>query len=182
MQVNCCVGMMSMRGFCHGGFRQASGQSSCGRKWLKTGPTPIISGCRKLCCSKPWSKLCVLISRFFCAHGPSIFELAACDQEEVLRRWAGLGYYARARNLHACAGVVVARHKGIFPQSEKQLLALPGIGPYTASAIRAIAFDQKAVVVDGNVERVVARLYALKKPLAQIKPLLKKTGRRIDPE
>jgi A/G-specific adenine glycosylase len=117
----------------------------------------------------------------FVQNWPTVFELAACDLDDVLRCWAGLGYYARARNLHACAGEVVQNHQGHFPVDEKQLLALPGIGPYTASAIRAIAFGQKATVVDGNVERVVARLYALKKPLREIKSLLKQKAGELTP-
>ncbi len=117
----------------------------------------------------------------FLQEWPSVFDMAACDREEVLKRWAGLGYYARARNLHACAKVIAAEHGGRFPSDEKALLALPGIGPYTASAIRAIAFDQAATVVDGNVERVVARLYALKKPLREIKTLLKQKAAELTP-
>lgn len=117
----------------------------------------------------------------FLARWPTVFELAACDQEDVLKRWAGLGYYARARNLHACARAVVSEHGGVFPSDEKQLLALPGIGPYTQSAIAAIAFGQRAGVVDGNVERVIARLYALKKPVREIKPLIKEKALALTP-
>ena len=86
--------------------------------------------------------------------------LAAAPLDDVLKLWAGLGYYARARNLHACAKAVVERHGGRFPQSQAELAALPGIGPYTAAAIAAIAFDAPAAAVDGNVERVMARLFA----------------------
>ncbi len=118
----------------------------------------------------------------FLQQWPSVFEMAACEQEEVLKRWAGLGYYARARNLHACAREIVSKHDGRFPSGEKALLALPGIGPYTASAIRAIAFDQNATVVDGNVERVVARLFALKKPLRDIKAVLKQKAGQLTPD
>lgn len=117
----------------------------------------------------------------FLQNWPTVFEMAACEQEDILRRWAGLGYYARARNLHACAQVVASQHEGHFPSDEKALLALPGIGPYTASAIRAIAFAKQATVVDGNVERVVARLYALKKPLPEIKQLLKQKAAELTP-
>jgi A/G-specific adenine glycosylase len=87
--------------------------------------------------------------------------LAAAPLEGVLRLWAGLGYYARARNLHACAKAVTERHGGQFPQSETELATLPGIGPYTAAAIAAIAFGARAAPVDGNIERVVARLFAV---------------------
>ena len=84
-----------------------------------------------------------------------------------MAEWAGLGYYARARNLLACARAVVARHGGRFPADLAGLLALPGIGPYTAAAIAAIAFDEPATVVDGNVERVMARLFAVRNPAAR---------------
>ncbi len=117
----------------------------------------------------------------FLARWPTVFELAACDQEDVLKRWAGLGYYARARNLHACAKVAVSRHDGVFPSDEQQLLALPGIGPYTQSAIRAIAFGKRAGVVDGNVERVIARLYALKKPVREIKSQIQDKALALTP-
>ncbi len=86
------------------------------------------------------------------------------------KAWAGLGYYARARNLHACARKVVAELAGRFPDTEAGLRALPGIGPYTAAAIAAIAFGQPHAAVDGNVERVIARLYAIETPLPQAKP------------
>ncbi len=107
--------------------------------------------------------------------------LAAADQEDVLRMWAGLGYYSRARNLHRCAGEVVAFHGGKFPDSEERLRALPGIGDYTAAAIRAIAFGKPATVVDGNVERVVARLFAVETPLPGAKPELKRLAGGLTP-
>lgn len=110
--------------------------------------------------------------RAFLARWPSVAALAAADLEEVLTQWAGLGYYARARNLHACAQVVMEKHGGQFPSTEKALRSLPGIGAYTAAAIAAIAFGQRAVVVDGNVERVVARLFAVEEPLPAAKPNL----------
>jgi A/G-specific adenine glycosylase len=108
--------------------------------------------------------------RRFVERWPSVEALAAAPLDEVLSAWAGLGYYARARNLHACAQAVTGRHGGQFPEDEAALLSLPGIGPYTASAIRAIAFDQPASAVDGNVERVIARLYAIETPLPDAKP------------
>ena len=101
----------------------------------------------------------------FTARWPNVHALAAAPLDDVLKLWAGLGYYARARHLHACAKVVVERHGGCLPQSEAALAALPGIGPYTAAAIAAIAFDAPAAAVDGNVERVVARLFAITEEL-----------------
>jgi len=105
----------------------------------------------------------------FVKRWPTIDTLASAPLDEVLSAWAGLGYYARARNLHACARAVLERHGGQFPESEVELLALPGIGPYTAAAIRAIAFDRPASAVDGNVERVITRLYAIETPLPDSK-------------
>lgn len=96
----------------------------------------------------------------FTSRWPSVAALAAAADEDVMSAWAGLGYYARARNLLACARAVVAENGGGFPSEEARLLKLPGIGRYTAAAIAAIAFGNRAVVVDGNVERVVARLFA----------------------
>ncbi len=106
----------------------------------------------------------------FLDRWPSVEALAAAPDEAVMAAWAGLGYYARARNLLACARAVAGAHGGVFPTSEKGLRALPGVGGYTAAAIAAIAFDQPANVVDGNVERVVARLHAVETPLPAAKP------------
>src|SRR5690606_19140167 len=111
----------------------------------------------------------------FTAAWPTVQDLAAAPRDDVLKAWAGLGYYARARNLHACAVAVVADHAGRFPTTSAGLRALPGIGDYTAAAIAAIAFDEPAPVVDGNVERVIARLFAIDTPL----PAAKKTIRAI---
>jgi A/G-specific adenine glycosylase len=102
---------------------------------------------------------------------PDVGALAAAPVEEVMRAWAGLGYYSRARNLHACAKAVVERHGGRFPKTEAELLQLPGIGAYTAAAVAAIAFGEPAAAVDGNVERVVARLFRIEEPLPKAKPL-----------
>jgi A/G-specific adenine glycosylase len=110
----------------------------------------------------------------FLALWPRVEDLAAADLNEVLAAWAGLGYYSRARNLHACAQAVAKRHGGRFPASEAALRDLPGVGPYTAAAIAAIAFDEPAAAVDGNVERVVARLFAVTDPLPGAKPEIKR--------
>ena len=113
---------------------------------------------------------------------PRVEDLAAAPVQEVLAAWAGLGYYARARNLHACARFVAGERGGRFPANERELLRLPGIGPYTAAAIAAIAFQLPAVVVDGNVERVVARLFAVSDPLPGAKPALRRLAARLTPE
>lgn len=115
----------------------------------------------------------------FLARFPSVTELAAADIEDVLRLWAGLGYYARARNLHACAKAVAAR--GSFPSTEEELLTLPGIGAYTAAAIAAIAFDRPATPVDGNVERVVARLFAVEHELPNARPAIRTLAAGLAP-
>lgn len=112
---------------------------------------------------------------------PGIEDLAAADLEDILKAWAGLGYYARARNLHACARMVADDFSGRFPETEKELLSLPGIGPYTAAAIVAIAFDKQAAVMDGNVERVLARVYAVKTPLPRAKHELRAALERLAP-
>ncbi len=118
----------------------------------------------------------------FLARWPDVTALAASRLEDVLRAWAGLGYYARARNLHACAKTVAARHGGAFPASEDELRRLPGIGAYTAAAVAAIAFDQKATPVDGNIERVVARLFAIEEPLPAAKPGIRARAAALTPD
>jgi A/G-specific adenine glycosylase len=115
----------------------------------------------------------------FVAQFPSVAKLAEADIEDVLKLWAGLGYYARARHLHACAKAVAAR--GAFPDREDELLELPGIGPYTAAAIAAIAFDRKASPVDGNIERVVARLFAVEQELPHAKPSIRSLAADLTP-
>ncbi|UVO55798.1 A/G-specific adenine glycosylase [Sphingomonas sp. SUN039] len=115
----------------------------------------------------------------FTARWPTVAALAAADEGDVMAAWAGLGYYSRARNLVACARVLAAEG---FPADEAGLRGLPGVGPYTAAAIAAIAFGQRAVVVDGNVERVVARLFAVDTPLPGVKPDLKRLAETITPD
>ena len=118
----------------------------------------------------------------FLGAWPSVTRLAEASVDDVMRAWAGLGYYSRARNLHACAQQVARDHAGHFPSTEQGLRALPGIGAYTAAAMAAIAFDRKATVVDGNVERVMARLNAVDVPLPRAKPLLYAHMARLTPE
>ena len=114
----------------------------------------------------------------FMARWPTAEALAAASRDEVLAAWAGLGYYSRARNLYACAQAVAREG---FPASEAALRALPGVGAYTAAAIAAIAFDEPAVVVDGNVERVIARLFAVEQPLPAAKPAIRKLAAALSP-
>ena len=116
----------------------------------------------------------------FTTRWPDVAALAAAAEPEVMAEWAGLGYYARARNLLACARAVAAQG-GRFPETREALLLLPGIGPYTAAAIAAIAFDRPETVMDGNVERVVARLYAVETPLPAAKPELYALAARLTP-
>ncbi len=118
----------------------------------------------------------------FLQRWPNVDELAAAPLDDVLRAWAGLGYYARARNLHACAGAVVAEHGGRFPVTEDALRTLPGVGAYTAAAIAAIAFDRRAVAIDGNIERVVARLFAVEMPLPAAKTEIRRFAETLVPE
>ncbi len=101
---------------------------------------------------------------------PGFEDFSEISLEDLRVAWQGLGYYSRARNMHRCAQIVVQDHKGVFPSNSTELLLLPGIGPYTAAAIAAIAFDEAIVPVDGNILRVVARLFAIEKPLPASKP------------
>lgn len=117
----------------------------------------------------------------FVRRWPDVAALAAAEETEVMAAWAGLGYYSRARNLIACARAVVGTHGGRFPDTEEALRKLPGVGGYTAAAIAAIAFGRRAVVVDGNVERVVARLFAIETPLPAAKPLIRDASDSITP-
>ncbi|QRM45584.1 A/G-specific adenine glycosylase [Rhizobium sp. BG4] len=117
----------------------------------------------------------------FLAHWPTVKDLAAAPSEDVMAAWAGLGYYARARNLKKCAEAVAADHAGVFPDTEEGLKSLPGIGDYTAAAVAAIAFNRQAAVMDGNVERVISRLYAIATPLPAGKPLMKQKVALLTP-
>ena len=118
----------------------------------------------------------------FVRRWPRVQDLAAAPLEDVLTAWAGLGYYARARNLHRCALAVTREHYGRFPQSEEALRALPGIGAYTAGAIAAIAFGRPAAAVDGNAERVLARVHGIDQPITEAKPLLRALARDLVPQ
>jgi A/G-specific adenine glycosylase len=118
----------------------------------------------------------------FTVRWPDVASLAWARDEDVMSAWAGLGYYARARNLLACARAVVEHHDGLFPADEAALRKLPGIGAYTAAAIAAIAFGKRAVVVDGNVERVVSRLHALEEPLPAARRKIAQLTDRMTPD
>ena len=117
----------------------------------------------------------------FLERWPDVLALAASPLDDVLAMWAGLGYYSRARNLHACAKVIAEQHGGEFPPTESVLADLPGIGPYTAAAIAAIAFKQKTTPVDGNIERVVSRLFAMRMPLPGAKREIKRLAATLTP-
>ncbi|MEP3300147.1 MAG: A/G-specific adenine glycosylase [Pseudoruegeria sp.] len=117
----------------------------------------------------------------FISKWPTVHALAAAEDAEVMAEWAGLGYYARARNLLKCARVITDEHCGLFPSNHEALLKLPGIGPYTAGALSAIAFDQPSVVVDGNVERVMSRVYEIHTPLPDAKPMLTELAKHLTP-
>ncbi|NKX45618.1 A/G-specific adenine glycosylase [Roseicyclus persicicus] len=119
--------------------------------------------------------------RRFTDRWPTVTALAGAEDAAVMAEWAGLGYYARARNLLKCARAVAADHGGVFPDTEDGLRALPGIGPYTAAAVAAIAFDRPAAVMDGNVERVLARVFAVQTPLPAAKPELRALAERLTP-
>jgi A/G-specific adenine glycosylase len=117
----------------------------------------------------------------FTLRWTTVAALAAAPVEEIMQMWAGLGYYSRARNLHACAHAVVERFGGQFPAEEQALLTLPGVGAYTAAAISSIAFGRRAVVVDGNVERVIARLFTVEDIMPAAKPVIRQLTDSITP-
>lgn len=118
----------------------------------------------------------------FVTRWPQVEDLAAADTDSVMQEWAGLGYYSRARNLKRCAEIVAADHGGRFPQTAAGLAELPGIGPYTAAAIAAIAFDEPAPVVDGNVERVVTRLYRIETAMPKAKAVVREYVAELTPK
>jgi A/G-specific adenine glycosylase len=120
--------------------------------------------------------------RNFVSRWPTVMDLAAAPLDDVLVAWAGLGYYARARNLHKCAQMVAETRGGVFPDDEEGLRSLPGIGDYTAAAIVSIAHGRRAVVMDGNIERVIARMFAVTDPLPGSKPRLKELAGSLTPE
>ena len=117
----------------------------------------------------------------FLERWPTVHELAAAPLDDVLHEWQGLGYYARARNLHKCAQAVTSEHEGAFPPSLEALRALPGVGEYTAAAVASIAFNLPAAPVDANVERVTARLAAIAEPLPGAKPLVREAAAYLEP-
>lgn len=117
----------------------------------------------------------------FTGRWPTVGALAAAEPDDVMKAWAGLGYYSRARNLKTCAETVMAEHGGAFPRTAEGLRALPGVGAYTAAAIAAIAFDLPEPVVDGNVERVVARLFSIDTPLPAAKAEIRLRTAEITP-
>jgi len=120
--------------------------------------------------------------RKFLAEFSSVIDLANADRDRVLTLWAGLGYYARARNLHKCAQVIRDEYGGEFPRSEAELLKLPGIGPYTAATLAAICFDEATNIVDGNVERVVSRIFKIEAPLPKSRPEYRRLAGTLAPQ
>ncbi|WP_026941892.1 A/G-specific adenine glycosylase [Hellea balneolensis] len=118
----------------------------------------------------------------FLVEFPTVIDLANADRDRILTLWAGLGYYARARNLHKCAGVIRDEYDGIFPRTEAELLKLPGIGPYTAATIAAICFDEATNIVDGNVERVVSRIFKIEAPLPKARSEYRRLAGTLAPQ
>lgn len=115
----------------------------------------------------------------FITKWPTVHDLAAAETEDVMKAWAGLGYYSRARNLKKCADLIVAEYSGKFPSTVDDLKKLPGIGDYTASAISSIAFGKAVPVVDGNVERVISRIYRIETPIPAAKPQIRKITEKL---
>ena len=145
--------------------------------WRSTGkhrPDPYGVWLSEIMLQQTTVKAVIPYYESFLARWPTVEALAAASLDEVLAEWAGLGYYTRTRNLHKCARAIAEHHQGRFPPTEGELLELPGIGPYTAAAIAAIAFGAPVTPVDGNIERVMARLFAVTEPLPAAKPQLKR--------
>lgn len=120
--------------------------------------------------------------RRFLQKWPTLNDFAEASLDDILHQWQGLGYYARARNLHKCAQVVVLEYGGHFPQTEEELLTLPGIGPYTAAAIAAIAFGRSATPIDGNIKRVISRLYGIDQPPEKALPFIQARAETLTPQ
>lgn len=118
----------------------------------------------------------------FIDRWPTVHDLASASLDEVLHAWQGLGYYARARNMHKCASIVSEQKNGLFPSTEEELVKLPGIGPYTAAAISAIAFGQPSTVVDGNIDRIISRLFCIKAPIQSAKKEIYEYAKRLTPK
>lgn len=150
--------------------------------WRRDGITPYEVWISEIMLQQTTVATVVGYYERFLAAFPTIEDFAVAEEDEVFQLWQGLGYYSRARNLMKCAKVVVAEYGGVFPTTEKELLALPGIGPYTAAAIRSMAFDLPAAVVDGNVERVMARLFQVEEMLPAGKGTLKDYAERMADE
>lgn len=136
-------------------------------------PDPYAVWLSEIMCQQTTVQAVVPYFLKFLEKWPRVEDLAAADREEIMRAWAGLGYYARARNLHQCAIVIANDYEGVFPDTKEGLGQLPGIGDYTSSAIAAIAFDRSETVVDGNVERIMARIFDVEAPVPRAKKDLK---------
>lgn len=119
--------------------------------------------------------------KLFVLKWPTIVDLASANDKEILEAWAGLGYYRRAHNLIKCSKIIVNDYKGLFPKDEKSLLSLPGVGAYTSAAIRSIAFNKRAIVIDGNIDRIICRLFAIRKPIMQSKKTIKSYASKLVP-
>ena len=149
--------------------------------WREATPDPYRVWLSEIMLQQTTTTAVAPFYRRFLDRWPTVFALADAADAQVMSAWAGLGYYARARNLLACARTVRDKHDGRFPDTETGLRALPGIGAYTAAAVAAIAFDRRAVVVDGNIERVVSRLFAIETPLPTSRPAIRLHAETLTP-